>query len=120
MLGKNERPRLGTEGAVTNHMQIHDTTPAGPAPASIKAVSKLHRKAADRPAAPRLTLANAIDPLLSIAELAAILNVSRRAVERMRSSGRFPRPDLMIGKMPRWKAATVRSWIDASGKGGAI
>jgi predicted DNA-binding transcriptional regulator AlpA len=61
---------------------------------------------------PGLTLAAAIEPLLSIRDLAEILNVSRRVVEGLRSNGRLPKPDLTIGKMPRWKAATIRAWIE--------
>lgn len=60
-----------------------------------------------------------IEPLLGISDLAAVLSCSRRLVERMRSAGRLPRPDLFVGRMPRWKAATVRAWIDgvANGQG---
>ena len=57
-----------------------------------------------------------IEPMLSIDDLAAILRCSRRVVERLRSGGKVPKPDIKIGKMPRWKAATIRAWIE---KGGA-
>jgi hypothetical protein len=32
----------------------------------------------------------------------------------MLASGKLPRPDLHVGRMPRWQAATIRTWI-ASG-----
>ena len=35
-----------------------------------------------------------IEPLLSIDDLAAILRCSRRVVERMRSAGKVPKPDV--------------------------
>ena len=43
----------------------------------------------------------------------------RRSVERMQSAGQLPRPDLGIGRMPRWRAVTVQDWIDgqAAGRG---
>jgi predicted DNA-binding transcriptional regulator AlpA len=58
-----------------------------------------------------------LEPLLSIGELAETLRVSRRSVERMRSAGKLPKPDLHVGKMPRWTAAVLRQWIaDQSAK----
>ncbi|QDV34434.1 helix-turn-helix transcriptional regulator [Tautonia plasticadhaerens] len=63
-----------------------------------------------------------IEPLVGIDEWAATLACSRREVERMRSARKLPPPDLSIGRSPRWKAATLRTWIDeqsrASGRGG--
>lgn len=55
-------------------------------------------------------------PLLGIDDLVRIFNVSRRAVERMRSTGRLPRPDLKIGRLPRWRAETIREWIEDGGR----
>jgi hypothetical protein len=57
-----------------------------------------------------------IEPLVCIADLARILNCSRRLVERMRSAGRVPKPDIKIGKMPRWKPETIQRWIAEGGK----
>ena len=66
---------------------------------------------------PGLQAAADIEPLLRIAELARVLNCSRRAVERMRSEGRLPRPDLIIGhRSPRWRAETIRAWIDTQSR----
>jgi predicted DNA-binding transcriptional regulator AlpA len=45
-------------------------------------------------------------------DIAQSLGISRRALERERSAGRFPRPDLTIGRMPLWKPETVRRWIE--------
>jgi len=57
-----------------------------------------------------------IEPMLGIDDLAVFLSCSRRLVERMRSAGKVPRQDIKIGKMPRWKAATIRAWIERGGK----
>jgi hypothetical protein len=58
-----------------------------------------------------------IEPLAyRLDELADALGVSRRAIERERSAGRFPRPDLTIGKMPLWRPETVRSFLERGGR----
>lgn len=58
----------------------------------------------------------ALDRLvLRLGELAESLGISRRTLERERSAGRFPPPDLAIGKAPLWKPETIRRWIDGGG-----
>ena len=52
----------------------------------------------DRPEAAPASTAGRM--ALRLDELAASLGVSRRTIERERSAGRFPRPDLHIGKAP--------------------
>jgi hypothetical protein len=47
-----------------------------------------------------------------LAELAR-LGVSRRIIERERSAGRLPKPDLHIGRMPLWRVETVRAWLES-------
>ena len=49
-------------------------------------------------------------------ELADALSVSRRTIERERSAGRFPRPDLTIGRMPLWRVETIRQWVERGGR----
>jgi hypothetical protein len=41
--------------------------------------------------------------------------VSRRTIERERSAGRFPLPDLHIGKAPLWRPETIRRWVEGGG-----
>lgn len=53
---------------------------------------------------------------LRLEELAAALGISRRALERERSAGRFPRPDMTIGRMPLWRPETIRQWIESEKK----
>ena len=52
---------------------------------------------------------------LRLDEVAAMFGVSRRAIERERSAGRFPRHDLTIGKMPLWRPETLREWAARGG-----
>ena len=66
-------------------------------------------------AKPGRTPPTGMKPLLSIDDLAAILNCSRRLVERMRSAGKVPPPDLHVGRMPRWKPQTIRRWVEGGG-----
>jgi hypothetical protein len=58
-----------------------------------------------------------IEPLLSIDDLARILNCSRRLVERMRSAGNVPRPDFQVGRCPRWRPETIHRWIGEGADG---
>jgi hypothetical protein len=53
---------------------------------------------------------------LRLDELATALGVSRRVLERERSAGRFPAPDLSVGRMPLWKPQTIRAWIEGGGR----
>jgi hypothetical protein len=71
--------------------------------------------------------ANVLDPRTTVTrperltfrldDLAELFGVSRRTLERERSAGRFPAPDLTIGKMPLWKPETIQRWVDSGGKG---
>jgi hypothetical protein len=42
--------------------------------------------------------------------------VNRRTIERLRSAGKFPKPDLHVGKAPLWKPASVVAWVERGGK----
>ena len=53
---------------------------------------------------------------LRLDEVAATLGISRRALERERSAGRFPRADLTIGRMPSWRPETIRAWVEGGGR----
>jgi predicted DNA-binding transcriptional regulator AlpA len=54
----------------------------------------------------------------SMTEVARVLSVCRRTIERERSAGRFPKPDLHIGKRPLWMRETIRSFIERGGSAG--
>ena len=63
---------------------------------------------------PVLTAADLSDPMLSLSDLAKILNMSRRTIERERAAGHIPRPDLVLAKRtPRWFRSSIVRWIQA-------
>ena len=51
-----------------------------------------------------------------LSDVAKALGVSRRTIERERSAGRFPPPDLHIGKAPLWRPRTIREWVEGGGR----
>jgi hypothetical protein len=59
----------------------------------------------------RLALAG-IEPALTLDDWPFILNCSRREVERLKSAGELPSPDFFVGRLPRWRAATVRAHLE--------
>ncbi len=50
-----------------------------------------------------------------LSDVARALGVSRRTIERERSAGRFPAPDLRLGKAPLWQPQTIRRWVEGGG-----
>jgi len=64
-----------------------------------------------KPECPDMNVA-AIESLITVDDLAMVLVTTRRTVDRMRSAGKIPKPDLHVGKMPRWRPETIRRWID--------
>ena len=50
-------------------------------------------------------------PLLSVDEVAAMLNVSERTLWRLLSAGKLPQP-VRFGRSTRWRTAEVRDWIE--------
>lgn len=50
--------------------------------------------------------------LISVQEVATILNVSPRTVWRLLSAGRIVEP-IRLGAVVRWRADEVHRWIDA-------
>ncbi len=53
---------------------------------------------------------------LRLDEIASLIGVSRRSVERERAAGRFPKPDLRVGRMPLWRPETIRRWVEGGGR----
>lgn len=91
MHSANERPGVATRGVVGGQLQ-----PCQPTTLS--------------------TLATSIEPLVTKSDLERILQIDSRTIDRMRSTGKLPKPDLFLSRMPRWKASTVRAWIEAGGR----
>lgn len=52
-----------------------------------------------------------LETMLEINDLAGLLNVSRRTVERLRVAGKLPKPDMHVGRMPRWSPESIRRWV---------
>jgi excisionase family DNA binding protein len=50
--------------------------------------------------------------LLTVADLAKLLNTSQRSIYRFHASGKLPRP-LRLGQQPRWVRAEIEAWIAA-------
>jgi predicted DNA-binding transcriptional regulator AlpA len=62
------------------------------------------------------SLADAIKPVSTIADLCHVLSCSRDTIDRLRAAGKFPPPDLRVGRGPRWRAETVLAWIERGGR----
>jgi predicted DNA-binding transcriptional regulator AlpA len=50
------------------------------------------------------------------AEIPAALGISERSFDRLVSSGKFPKPDRVVGRTPLWADSTVRRWAEGGGK----
>lgn len=48
-------------------------------------------------------------------DLTALTGLSRRTLERERSAGRLPKPDLKVGKRVLWTPSTIRRWLAEGG-----
>lgn len=59
--------------------------------------------------------ADQLESLYGPDELAAYLRKSRRSLYRMAATGVLPEPDVRIYRSPRWKASTIRQWLDSGG-----
>ena len=53
-----------------------------------------------------------LESLLRIGDVARVLNVNQRTLERMIAAGTFPGPDRRTVAIKWWKPSTVRGWID--------
>jgi hypothetical protein len=58
---------------------------------------------------------SALDPLVGPDDIARAWQCSRRLIEQMRATGRFPKPDVMLGRLPRWKVTTIKAWLAQQG-----
>lgn len=53
----------------------------------------------------------AIEPMLSMANIASMMQVSARTVRQWRAEGFLPAPDFSHGKTVRWQHATIAEWL---------
>jgi predicted DNA-binding transcriptional regulator AlpA len=56
------------------------------------------------------------DRFLSQEEARSLFGVSLRTWQRLVTSGRVPKPDAKIGRMPRWRASTLKSVLENGGQ----
>jgi len=54
----------------------------------------------------------AIEPMLTMADVAVVLKVNPRTIRQWRAEGSFPSPDFERGKTIRWKRSTIDGWIN--------
>ena len=58
-----------------------------------------------------MAVAAPLEKMFGITELADLLSVSRRTVDRLRAAGKLPKPDAVVGTMPRWQPDSFRRWL---------
>jgi len=64
---------------------------------------------------PGITQPGALDRLLTVREICALLGCSDRALRRWIIAGRFPPADLVLGtRSLRWKELTLRAFLGAT------
>ncbi len=63
----------------------------------------------------RTTRAAELDRLLSVEDIATILGIHKRTLNRMRAAKTFPAPTLTVAGKARWTSAVVRGWIERGG-----
>jgi len=49
----------------------------------------------------------------SINTLSGVLEMSKSAIYKMISAGKFPKPRMLSARAARWDAGEVRAWLDA-------
>lgn len=57
----------------------------------------------------------ALEPLFDRVSVAAALGCKARTIDRMIAAGEFPKADLRVGRLPRWRQSTVADWIAKGG-----
>lgn len=52
-----------------------------------------------------------LDEVIEMAEIVAALKITRQYLRIMILTGKYPRPDMYIGRLPRWKSSTHNRWV---------
>lgn len=55
------------------------------------------------------------DDLITQHEFTEYLRCEETTFREMKDAGRLPAPVMYVGKQPRWRAGTIRAWIQAGG-----
>ncbi|OCF97130.1 hypothetical protein A9G08_09830 [Gilliamella sp. wkB195] len=51
------------------------------------------------------------NPLYNKAQVCAYISIDDRTLDRWVSAAKFPKPDLYLGRHPRWKLSTVNAYL---------
>lgn len=51
------------------------------------------------------------NPLYNKAQVCAYISIDDRTLDRWVASDKFPKPDLYLGRHPRWKLSTVNAYL---------
>src|SRR4051812_45533719 len=54
-----------------------------------------------------------LSPYFRKSDLARVLNVGARTLDRLQAAGLLPPADLYVGRSPRWSPSTVKEWLDS-------
>lgn len=49
--------------------------------------------------------------LLSKAQIAELIGICVRKLESMIAAGEYPKPDMRVGRLPRWRTETHNAWV---------
>jgi predicted DNA-binding transcriptional regulator AlpA len=98
MTRATQRPRLGIVGG-----------------AACEAVGSVSAPESTAPPLATIVPSVPIEPLLTRADLLAVLRCGTATLDRLRSAGRLPRADLYLGRSPRWRRSTIETWIAKGG-----
>jgi predicted DNA-binding transcriptional regulator AlpA len=49
-------------------------------------------------------------------DLETAIGVDERTIQRWRSSGKFPKPDIAIGRTLLWRVETINAWLERGGR----
>lgn len=56
-----------------------------------------------------------VDRLLNARSVLALIDCSERCLRRWVACGKFPPPDIRIGRSLRWRASTIREFVESKG-----
>lgn len=52
------------------------------------------------------------DPLYSKAQTCGYISIDDRTLDRWVNLNKFPKPDLYLGRYPRWKLSTINAYLE--------
>lgn len=111
--------------AVKSRVDVHRPPPIEPAPLPSAAPPPTAHAAEQtlaapgrprpKPAVADSPKASAVEVLVRKRDLADAMQISTRQLDRLVASGEFPTADAVLGRAPRWKAATYARWLAEQG-----